>query len=318
MRTDPSRNLAASVRQRLMNHARSHGEPFQTVLSYYAMERLLYRLSRSPEAERFVLKGALLFLLWSETLHRATRDIDLLGSGDPSAATHADVFRSLCDLPVPDDGIAFLKETVKSAANREDSIYSGIRVTLTGRLEQALIPVQVDIGFGDAVFPLPEVAQYPVILDFPVPLVRIYPRETVIAEKLHTLVLLDISNSRMKDFFDLYTLGMRFPFYGGRLAEAIRTTFERRATIIPSSTPIGLSAEFAGDDAKNVQWSAFLKRQPLAGGAPSLADAVRFIAGFLRPALDAAHEPRTFADYWQPGGPWTPAPEDTGSDRSAS
>lgn len=234
------KNLSASVRQRLTNLARARGEAFQTLLTRYALERLLYRLSQSEDADRFLLKGALLFLLWSDTPHRATRDIDLLGSGSLAVEALAALFRSLCELDVAEDGLLYLAETVQAGAIREDNLYGGVRVTLTAVLENARIPVQVDIGFGDAITPEPVAIAFPTLLDFPAPRLRAYQRETVIAEKLEALVTLEMGNSRLKDFYDLFVLGQEFSFEGARLGEAIRATFARRGTPLPEQMPVGL------------------------------------------------------------------------------
>jgi hypothetical protein len=300
----PPRDMAASVRQRLMSYARAHDEAFQAVLQRYAAERLLYRLSLSPEADQYLLKGALLFLVWSETPFRTTRDIDLLGYGDPAVAPQAALLRSLSDMPVPDDGIAFLADTVRAVPIREDSIYGGVRVTLTACLENARIPLQVDVGFGDAITPPPENVAFPVLLDFPAPRLRAYPPETVIAEKLQALVVLEMGNSRMKDFYDLYTLGRQFAFSGERLRQAVAATFGRRGTAVPSDTPAGLTARFAGDVAKLAQWDAFLRRQRLTAQDLPLAEVVAFLGGFLVPVLQTVREQKRFDARWGEGGPW--------------
>lgn len=300
----PLRNLAASVRQRLMNLARTQGIPFQTLLTRYALERLLYRISQSEASERFLLKGALLFLLWSETPHRATRDLDLLGSGNPAIEPLADLFRQLCLLPVEEDGLVYLAESVQAGAIREDNLYGGVRVTLTALLEEARIPVQVDIGFGDAILPEPVMINFPTLLDFPSPRLRAYQRETVIAEKLHALVLLGLGNSRMKDYYDLYVLGQQFGFAGETLFAAISSTFQRRGTSLPEELPIGLSAVFAEDLQKQTQWSAFLRRQQLRLEDMSLSRVVTFLQTFLTPVLIAAREQKPFERDWNPGVSW--------------
>jgi predicted nucleotidyltransferase component of viral defense system len=264
----------------------------------------LYRLSQSPHSARFLLKGALLFLLWSENPHRATRDLDLLGFGNPSVRALEETFRSLCALEVVEDGLLFLAETVQAKAIREDDIYGGVRVTLVARLENARIPVQVDVGFGDAIWPEPQEVDFPTLLDFPAPRLRVYSREAVIAEKLQALVVLGLANSRMKDYLDLYVLGQQFVFDGERLGEAITATFARRDTPIPAETPEGLTEGFAQDPQKQAQWSALLRRQPNAAGRPSLAEVVAFIASFLRPVLRALSAESPLRGTWPPGGPW--------------
>ena len=229
MTRDQPRNLPASVRSRLLALAKSRGEDFTFVLMRYGLERLLFRLGRSAHAHEFVLKGAMLFPLWSGNPHRSTKDLDLLGFGSPDASRLVRVFREVVAIPVP-DGIEFLPETVKAVPIREDAIYDGIRVTLEALLTAARMHLQVDVGFRDAVVPAPLETSYPTMLDVPAPVLRAYPREAVIAEKLHAMVDLGLANSRMKDFFDLWFLASNFSFDGGTLGESVRSTFGRRAT----------------------------------------------------------------------------------------
>lgn len=206
MTKNRAKNIAASVRQRLLELARRNGEDFQLVLTRYAIERLLYRLSASSYNDQFVLKGAMLFQLWSGGLHRATRDLDLLGQGPSIPARIAAIFKELCDLDVTEDGLRFLASSVDADVMKPDEEYQGIRVQLDCRLEKARIRVQIDVGFGDAVTPQPSKITFPVALDFPAPVLRAYPKESVVAEKLQAMVVLGIANSRMKDFYDLWYL----------------------------------------------------------------------------------------------------------------
>ena len=252
MTKDQPRNLAASVRSRLLTLAKSGGEDFTFVLTRYGLERLLYRLGRSSYAGDFVLKGAMLFRLWSGNPHRSTKDLDLLGFGSPDLNRLVRVFREVVAIPAP-DGIEFLPETVKAVPIREDAIYDGIRVTLEARLEAARMHLQVDVGFGDAVVPAPRETSYPTMLDVPAPVLRAYPREAVVAEKLHAMVDLGLANSRMKDFFDLWFLATNFSFDGATLGESIRSSFARRETAIPREPPVALTSEFAGDRQKQIQ-----------------------------------------------------------------
>jgi len=203
-----SRNVAASVRQRLRNLARQRGVDFQYLLVRYGMERLLYRFSRSEACDHFVLKGAALFSLWTDQPHRATRDIDLLGHGDNSIEHLEEVFRQICEVTVEDDGLTFFPDSVRGQVISPHDEYEGVRLTLTALLEKARIPLQVDIGFGDTVTPEPTVVEYPVLLDLPPPVLRAYSRETVVAEKFQAMVSLGMGNSRMKDFFDLWRYAM--------------------------------------------------------------------------------------------------------------
>lgn len=199
-------NRAASVRARLKQQADAKGEAFDLVLTRFALERLLYRLSVSPHAADFLLKGALLFSLWFEHPHRATRDADLLGFGSSELKAVEKKFREIVSIAF-DDGIQFATDSVTATEIRKQDGYGGVRVDIKATLDRARISVQVDIGFGDVVTPAAEQVTYPKLLDeFPEPKLRAYPRYTVIAEKLHAICLLGMTNSRMKDYFDLLVL----------------------------------------------------------------------------------------------------------------
>lgn len=298
------RDMAASVKSRLLAIARQRGESFDLTLTTYARERLLYRMSHSPHKDRFVLKGATLFSIWTDQPHRPTRDIDLLGWGDSAVPEVERAFREMCDCHVEEDGIRFLTETVRGEENREEQEYGGVRISLDALLGQARIPVRVDIGFGDAVTPEPEELAFPTLLDFPAPVLRSYPRETFVAEKLQAMVALGIANSRMKDFYDLWFLARAFGFDGETLSRAITATFNRRQTPIPLEAPLALSAEFHGDDTKQVQWRAFVERGKLAAGEPRLDGIVEELRGFLLPPMRAAAKGGRWDAEWIPSGPW--------------
>ena len=277
------RNLGVSIRDRLLNKARAEKRDYNLMLTRYALERLIYRISISPYRDQFLLKGALLFDLWFDVPHRPTRDVDFLGYG-PADIPHLEgVFRELCAIDA-NDGIEFQAKTVKAAEIRKEANYAGVRVTLIGVLAGAKCPVQADIGFGDAVVPGPEEVTYPVLLDDnPAPQLRAYPRYTVVAEKLEASVSLGMLNSRMKDYFDLWVLVTYAEFDNAILKKAIQATFERRSTPLPAKLPIGLSDEFANDGQKNKQWLAFLHKN---GIAPKpLAEIVTDLRNFLWPLL---------------------------------
>ncbi len=306
------KDTATAVRNRLLDLARQRGEDFQLILTRYGLERLLYRLSQSEFRDRFILKGAMLFALWGDPAHRPTRDVDFLGFGDSDEKAVRDAFRALCNTPVADDGLVFHADSVRVEPIRDVSEYGGMRVMLLGELAGARIPVQADVGFGDAVTPEPEYISYPTLLDAPAPLLRAYPRETVVSEKFQALVHLGMANSRMKDFFDLWFMANRFDFDGGNLSKAIRNTFERRATALPEHTPSGLSAEFYGDDQKNRQWGAFLRKGMLLSNStsPSLEEVCGLVETFLMPPTRALVSGHPFTREWQPGGAWNTAATD--------
>ncbi|WP_026437664.1 nucleotidyl transferase AbiEii/AbiGii toxin family protein [Acidovorax sp. JHL-9] len=278
-------NVAASVRARLLNVAKAQGVDFNQVLVRFALERILYRLAQSQHAERFLLKGALLFTLWYDMPHRATRDADLLGFGASDLDAVAQTFREIAAVAV-DDGIAFDPASVMVEEIRKEAGYGGVRVVITGELAKARCKTQIDVGFGDAVTPAPVDSVYPVLLDdLPAPRLRTYPTYTVVAEKLHAIALLGMTNSRLKDYFDLSVLLERETLDSELLAKAIRATFERRGMAVPGALPIGLSDEFAHDPSRQALWLTFLKKNELAPEPlPAVVDRLRVA---LAPALNS-------------------------------
>ncbi len=303
------RNVAASVRQRLLNLSRAEGEDFQKVLLRYAIERLLYRLSLSPHRGRFVLKGATLFTLWSDSPHRSTQDLDLWSRGESSVQTLEESFREICATPVEDDGVVFSADTVRGSEIRIDDEYLGVRLKFRAHIASARIPIQVDVGFGDVIRPPAKTVQFPALLEFPGAKLLAYPRETVVAEKFHAMVTLGMGNSRMKDFYDLFVLARDFEFDGDVLSLAIRSTFERRDTPIRGEAPLGLTAEFYEDASKTVQWRSFLRKNRLEDAEPELARVVAAIRRFLLPVTKAFAGALPFRRVWRPGGPWQSATE---------
>ncbi|MDM7950540.1 nucleotidyl transferase AbiEii/AbiGii toxin family protein [Hydrogenophaga sp.] len=270
-----SRNLAASIRARLKQRADARKQDFNLTLTHYGLERLLYRLSISPHADNYLLKGALLFSLWYDQPHRPTRDADLLGFGPDDIDTAVAVFREICVMEV-EDGIAFDTASVKGSVIRKEAGYGGVRIDLLAKLDGARITLQVDIGFGDAVTPAPELVSYPVLLeDLPAPQLRSYPKYTVVAEKFHAVCLLGMANTRMKDYFDLWVLLTESALEPTELRRAIDATFARRQLQVPDTTPSGLSDVFARDAVKTAQWTAFLKKNRLA--ALDLVDVVTLL-----------------------------------------
>lgn len=297
-------NLTQSVHQRLLNKARERKEDPNLVLIHYALERFLYRLGRSPHKERFILKGAMLFAAWTDQPHRPTRDLDLLGIGDSSDAALRQVFSEIVRTPVEPDGLEFDDGSIGISEIREAQDYPGKRIKLPGRLGNARLNLQIDVGFGDAVIPEPAEIEYPALLDLPAPRIRAYPCETVIAEKLQALVAFDMAISRMKDFYDIWMLSRQFPFEGARLSAAIAATFERRGTAVPEDVPTALTNEFAADRAKQTQWTAFLKRNALADAPPDLHNVVEDLRAFLYEPLRAASHEQALSKSWKRGGPW--------------
>ena len=295
--------LAQSVQTRLVRTARELGVDPNLILSRYAAERFLHRLSRSRHANRFVLKGAMMLLVWIGDIVRPTRDVDLLGIGELTDDAIMETFREIAALEVEPDGVVFDPSSITVAPIRAEDAYGGRRVTLSGHLGPARLRVQVDIGIGDAVCPDPEWIEYPSLLDLPRPRLRAYRPETSIAEKLHAMTILGSRNSRMRDFFDIRALAAAEEFEGDLLVAAIRATFERRGTPV-QRRPLALTPAFADVEAKPEQWRAFLRKNGLK--EIELAAVVSEIAAFLAPAIDAAADNRPFTAVWPPGGPWQP------------
>jgi predicted nucleotidyltransferase component of viral defense system len=298
------RNLAASIHRRLLTLAQKSGEDFGFTLTRYALERLLYRLGRSPHADAFVLKGAMLFQAWTSHPHRPTRDVDFLGRGEYSLSRFKAIFSEILSGPFEDDAVRFLPETIRVETMKDEEEYPGLRVLAEAYLGKARIGLQIDIGFGDAITPAPVVMDYPTLLPLPAPRLATYPVESVVSEKLEAMVKLGIANSRMKDFFDLWVLAREFSFTGDVLRAAVRATFERRKTEIPDAVPLAFTSEFYGDPAKNAQWQAFTKRNSLPAG--TLSDTIGALSAFLCPVLQAVHSKQSFTQRWTTGGPWLP------------
>ncbi|MDX0973636.1 nucleotidyl transferase AbiEii/AbiGii toxin family protein [Sinorhizobium medicae] len=279
------RNVGASVRARLLQLAKASGQSFDVVLTRFALERLLFRLSRSPHAGRFVLKGAMLMMSWFDDPHRGTRDLDLLGFGNPEPDPMLATFREILAQEV-DDGVMFDADTLRVDRIREELEYGGLRLRAVASISGARINLTIDIGFGDALEPGAEMLDYPSMLDFPAPRLRAYARETVIAEKFQAMVMLGRVNSRMKDFYDIWILSRSFDFDDDRLARAIAATFERRETPIPEDLPDALTVAFAKDEQKQRQWRAFV--EGVAHNPGDLTNVIAEIASFLMPHAIAA------------------------------
>ncbi len=282
-------NIGASVRARLLDRARAERSDFQILLTRYALERLLYRLSISPYRDRFILKGAMLFATWVADPFRPTRDLDVLGSGDNGAEAIAETFRVICAQPV----------ALEAAPIREEVEYGGVRVRTTATIAGARIPIQVDIGFGHAVTPAPVEIDYPTLLDAPAPHLRAYPIETVVAEKYEALVALGMANSRLKDFYDLWLIAHTFKFGRSALSKAVQRTFEQRGTALPADIPVGLTDEFAA--AWAVQWRTLLTRERMAAAPEGFTTVIADLQRFLMPLLIGSNTDL----IWPAGGPWS-------------
>ncbi len=298
----PSQNIAASVRQRLLNRARSEGRTFSELLQYYAMERFLYRLSQSAHARRFILKGALMLRVWHVPEVRPTMDIDMLGKTRNDEAHVVAQIRDVLTVHVEEDGLFFNPDSVRAERITEDADYEGIRVRFLCALGAARIHMQIDIGFGDVVYPQPEETELPTILDYAAPRLLCYSRESTIAEKLEAMVKLGLLNSRMKDFYDIWLLSNHFDFRGTDLAEAIRLTFQRRGTALPAEVE-AFTEPFIS--AKQTQWAAFRKRVGQEGVPASFQEIVAQVRAFLSPVVAALSCRKPKPTKWVAPGPWT-------------
>jgi Nucleotidyl transferase AbiEii toxin, Type IV TA system len=300
---EKGKNTAASIRARLLALAQRKGEDYQRVLGRFAIERFLYRLGRSPYRDKFTLKGATLFTLWAGHTHRPTKDLDLLGQGSSAIGDVEQTIRRICEIQ-EEDGLVFDSASVKGTRIKEDDEYDGVRVKLLADLAGARIPMQIDIGFGDAVYPEPELASFPVLLPMKAPLIRAYPREASIAEKFQAMILLDIRNSRMKDFYDIWFIANTWTFDMASLRKAILASFERRGSVTPTEVPFALTEDFLNDPQKTQQWSAFVNRLNPGEKAPSLKEVGAVLRAFLLPCIASGSPTKPDTLSWTPNQGW--------------
>lgn len=298
------KNVPASIHRRLLNKARESGRPFNELLQYFAMERFLYRLTRSRHANAFILKGGLMLTVWKAPSSRPTMDIDLLGRTANDVSTLVAIFRELCEQDVEPDGLAFDASSVTGEVITEDAEYEGVRIRCRGSLGPAQVTLQIDVAFGDVIVPQPEFNDWPTILDLPAPRLRGYSRESTIAEKLEAMVRFGVVNSRLKDFFDIWFLSRQFDFDGETLSAAIRATFASRQSTIPA-LPVGLSTIFGEDQARARQWREFVRRNRLGSAPEEFAAVIVSVADFLTPVTDALASGRSFSAIWRAPGPWS-------------
>ena len=298
------RNVGASIRARLLNRSRETGEDFQFLLERYAAERFLYRLGQSPYRDRYILKGAMLLVHWGEAVYRPTRDLDFTGYGSSSFGDVNSAIQEICQTPVDDDGVAFDTSNISTETIRDQDMYDSLRVRFNATLDNARIQMQIDIGFGNAVEPPPTDTLYKTLLDNPSPDIRVYPREAVIAEKLHAMVVLGERNSRNKDFYDLYTLVHHFPFEGDQLVRAMRATFDRRSTAFSEALPVALTARFYSNGERAGQWRTYVERNGLLGAPADFGSLGDRLISFLREPWDAVSRGGDFTGSWKAGGPW--------------
>jgi predicted nucleotidyltransferase component of viral defense system len=302
--SDPRpKNVAASAYAKLKNLANRKKCNLMHVLIRYAMERFLYRLSVSEYSKQFVLKGGNLFVIWQKGENfRPTIDSDFLYFGNADQTYLKNVFIEICTSPVDqEDGMRFDAESIDISPIREETEYGGTRIVFNAYLGTARIRLQFDIGIGDAITPPPEWAEFPVLLKGDIPRLRIYPKETAIAEKLETMVSRGMLNSRMKDFYDIWLLSELFDFNFTIVRQAVINTFSNRHVSLPIEPPECFAEEFYLSPIKQTQWNAFCRKNELQGQPKHLPEAVARIKAFLLPVLSLAQsQPGT----WQSGKGW--------------
>lgn len=302
--SDPA-NLAISIHNRLLNLARFKQLDFNHILIRYALERFLFRISGSRYHHQFILKGAMLFQVWTGSLSRPTRDIDLLGFGPNEANTMNRIMTEICEIESEPDGLRWISNEIQVDPIKETADYQGLRVKLQAMLGTARIPIQLDIGFGDALALEPDQVEFPTLLKSKRPVIRAYRRETVIAEKYQAMILFGVANSRMKDFYDIWKLSQLFEFNGIDLSESIRLTFQNRKTLITVDRPVTFSSDFYGDRQKQLQWNNYLKNQRLETQRPSLEQVIFRLEQFLMPVTQAICNGHSFTFQWSPLHQWS-------------
>jgi len=298
------KNTAASVRGRLQNKARETQRAFAEVLQYYGMERFLFRLSKSKYSDAFILKGALMFTAWQMPERRTTLDIDLLARYANEVERIEGAIKDICAVKVSADGLVFKPDSVKGRIITEGVEYEGVRIKLMGYLERSRISMQIDFGFGDVIYPPAQKIKYPVLLDFPAPELKGYTPESMASEKFEAMVKLGDLNSRMKDFYDIWSMMRQFDFEGGTLAKAIEKTFKHRKTTLPKAMPLFSSAIYDKNSVNSTRWKAFLSTLQIKNAPPDLGIVARAIENFLLEPVKAIHAGEDFAAHWRASGPW--------------
>lgn len=300
----PPTNIAASVRARLLRRAHERNEDFQLVLQRFAAERLLYRIGESQYREEFVLKGAMLFPLWGGPFQRSTRDLDLAGMASTDQDSLVSRFSAVGSMPVEGDGISFATDSIQTEPIGGVTEPVGLRIRFEATLDRALIPTQIDIGFVNAVSPGPMEVVYPSLLELPLPRILAYPPEAVVAEKFHAMVVHDVTNSRLKDFYDLHIIAQQFPFAGSTLVDAIAGTFNLRQTPLTPGLTTALSPAFYVDSLRSEQWIRYLDRNHLQGASRDFVAVGDVLRGFLAPPWESLVQAEPFPYDWTAGGGW--------------
>lgn len=299
------KNVASSVRHKLLTLARNTQRPFQELLQYYAMERFLYRLSKSAHAQKYILKGALMLRGLNEPEMRPTKDIDFLGKTSNKEDNIVSHIKAILSVPVEvPDGIVFYPDTLKIETITEKNTYEGLRVLFTAELSKARVQMQIDIGFGDVIYPHPSTLHFPTLLDTEKPILSSYTKESLIAEKFEAMISLGTLNSRMKDIYDMCYLIGRFTFDFSVITEAIARTFDNRNTQVHSS-PECFSQDYIEE--KQVQWKAFVRKLGREDIPQDIEPIVSRLHQFFIPIIDSipSDEYEHSITRWTPEGGWT-------------
>jgi len=298
------KNIKTSIKAKLQNKAKEANRSYAEVLQYYGMERFLYRFSKSKYADKFILKGALLFTAWNIPERRTTLDIDFLARFDNEVTAVETVIKDICHVEVNSDGLIFDSKTVEGRKIKEDADYGGVRIKFIGFLDRTRIHMQIDIGFGDIVYPKTKIIDYPVILDLPKPNLNGYPQESVISEKFEAMIKLGVLNSRMKDFYDIWLLKRQFEFQGMHLVEAIKKTFSHRKTDIPQNKPLFADEIYNEKSDKQLLWSTLVKKGDIQHAPKTLSATANEIENFLIDPVLAINDKVKFEKIWIPMKGW--------------
>ena len=299
------KDISASIRARLLNLARSTGRDFNELAVRYTVERFLARLAASEYRDKFILKGAMLYIPWKLDDKRTTMDLDLLGFGSSDLKSMEKVFRQICNTVVENDGIKFDNESIAISMIREEAFYDGVRVIARATLGNMHLRLQIDVGFGDQIVPAPQTTEFPALLTEHGPMIYSYSPETVIAEKFNAMVVLGMANSRLKDYFDIWMLSQSFTIEADVLLEAIRQTFRKRHTKFPQQEPVALSQDFSGNESKQKQWQGFISKQRKQKTAPGLPVIIEALRVFLLPIISGINTGILCVKTWQPEQGWT-------------
>ncbi|MBN2723151.1 MAG: nucleotidyl transferase AbiEii/AbiGii toxin family protein [Deltaproteobacteria bacterium] len=305
MKKKPLKEISTSVRAKLLNISRSTGRDFQELAARYTVERFLARMTISNHRDRFVLKGAMLYIPWKLDDKRTTKDLDLLGLGSSDMENIKKVFKEICETHIEDDGLIFNIESIEVLQIREKSIYEGVRILMDVYLEKMSIRLQVDVGFGDPIIPAPQPTEFPALFAEHGPVIRAYSPETVIAEKFNAMIVLGMANSRMKDYYDIWMLSKSFNIEANVLRLAIKQTFNKRQTAFPDAEPIALSDEFFQNESKQNQWKGFIRRQKRINSAPDLREIVKSLRIFLLPIVIQLDSESVTINTWTPENGWS-------------